>query len=197
MPSERSGGNGVFWHSYDFGSLHTIMLSSEHDVGQGSDQYTWLSRDLGKVDRSRTPWVVVELHRPMYNSEQYDDDLLVAQNLQRLLEDLLVQHDVDLVLAGHYHSYLRSSRIYKDKTDNERGIYHFTIGSAGAGPDKAGLYDKDWNVFFDEDHGYGRITIANSMAMHWEFVRVKENHSSPVVVDDFWITKRPAAIVFV
>ena len=29
------------------------------------------------------------------------------------------------------HSYLRSSRIYKDKRD-EQGLYHFTIGSAGA-----------------------------------------------------------------
>ena len=40
------------------------------------------------------------------------------------------EYDVDLVLAGHYHSYLRSSRIKHDKRDDAEGIYHYTIGWA-------------------------------------------------------------------
>merc|ERR1712113_566200 len=145
MPAERSGGNGVFWYSYDFGSLHTVMLSSEHDMSPGSTQYEWLDRDLEAAERGRTPWVVIEIHRPMYNSEQYEGDYTVAVNFQRLFEDLLVRYDVDLVLAGHYHSYLRSKRIYKDRADEEHGVYHFTIGSAGAYCCHGGrFYKKDW-----------------------------------------------------
>lgn len=194
MPANQSKGNGVFWHSYDFGSLHTVMLSSEHNISNGSEQYEWLAKDLASVDRTRTPWVVVELHRPMYNSENYPSDYRVAKHFQSFFEDLLVQHDVDLVLAGHYHSYLRSKRIYKDKANVEAGIYHFTIGSAGYTPDGAGLYHKDWVDFFDDDYGYGRITIANSTAMHWEFIRNKEEHDKPTVVDETWIVKRPKNI---
>lgn len=191
MPSERSAGNGVFWYSYDFGSLHTVVLSAEHDLGEGSKQYKWLENDLASVDRSRTPWLVVEVHRPMYNNEMYASDYKVAENLQVLFEDLLVQYDVDLVLAGHYHSYLRSCRIYQDKCNDEKGIYHFTIGSAGGSADSVGLYNKDWDLHFEDEYGYGRITIANSSAMHWEFVRNKDDHIVPTVVDDVWILKRP------
>ena len=62
--------------------------------------------------------------------------------LQGCYEDLLMEHQVDLVLAGHYHSYLRSSKIYQDKRveDDQKGIYHFTVGSAGASVDFAPLY---------------------------------------------------------
>lgn len=195
MPAERSSGNGVFWHSYDFGSLHQIMLSSENDVCEGSTQKAWLAKDLSNVDRSRTPWVVVELHRPMYNNENYASDFKVAENFQKCFEDVLVKFDVDLVLAGHYHSYLRTKRVYKDKHDEDKGIVHITIGNAGASVDSATLYDKDWNDVFDKNYGYGRITIVNSTAMHWEHVRNKENHAAPVTVDELWIKKRSTVFV--
>lgn len=185
MPAERSAGNSIFWHSYDFGSLHTIMLSSEHSCGEGSAQHAWLAKDLAGVDRMRTPWLVVELHRPMYNNEQYLADYNVAVGFQRQFEDLLIQYGVDLVLAGHYHSYLRSKRIYKDRADEERGVYHFTIGSAGGTHDGVGLYDKDWVEFFDTDYGFGRITIKNSSVMHWERIR-----NDAIVVDEAWITNK-------
>ncbi len=54
-------------YSYDQPLLHTVMLSTEHDMAMGSSQYVWLEKDLGAVDRSITPWVVVEMHRPMYS----------------------------------------------------------------------------------------------------------------------------------
>jgi hypothetical protein len=190
MPAERSAGNGVYWHSYDFGSLHTIMLSTEHYCEPGSKQYAWLERDLAKVDRSRTPWVIIEMHRPMYNNQRYQSDYTVAQGLQREFEELLVRHDVDLVLAGHYHSYLRSKRIFLDRADDQFGIYHFTVGSAGFPLDGVGLYEKDWVAFFDDAYGFGRITIANSSAMHWEFIGNTDDNNRGAVLDEVWILKK-------
>merc|ERR1711957_1136018 len=160
----------------------------------GSKQYAWLASDLAKVDRTRTPWVIVELHRPMYNNEKYSGDYSVAQGFQAQFEELLVQYDVDLVLAGHYHSYLRSKRIYKDKADPVKGIYHFTIGSAGCALDYVGLYDKDWVEVFEKDYGFGRITIANSTAMHWEYIRNKDSHTHSTVVDETWIVKKSSIV---
>ena len=49
--------------------VHFIMMSTEHDMGKGSKQYIWLENDLKSVDRSKTPWVVLGGHRPMYTSE--------------------------------------------------------------------------------------------------------------------------------
>jgi len=63
--------------------------------------------------------------------------------------------------------------------------YHFTIGTAGKVYHNAGLYDKDWVGFFENDYGFGRITIKNSTAMHWERIR-----NDATVVDEAWITKK-------
>ena len=46
-----------------------VMLSTEHDYRPGSAQYKWLENDLKSVDRSKTPFVMVGGHRPMYCSE--------------------------------------------------------------------------------------------------------------------------------
>ena len=62
-------GNKVFWYSFDYGMIHFTILSSEHDWQAGSLQHDWAVADLAAVDRKKTPWLVVQLHRPMYSSE--------------------------------------------------------------------------------------------------------------------------------
>jgi hypothetical protein len=56
--------------------------------------------DLLQVDRVRTPWLVVGLHRQMVGPTT---DPVNVENLVRLqgdLEGLFLQHEVDLVLQG-------------------------------------------------------------------------------------------------
>ena len=62
-----SAANNACRYSYDQPLVHTVMLSTEHDMAEGSNQYTWLEGDLSAVDRRVTPWLVVEMHRPMYS----------------------------------------------------------------------------------------------------------------------------------
>ena len=59
----------LYRYSYDYGMVHMIMLSTEHDYRPGSPQYQWLENDLKSVDRSKTPFVMIGGHRPMYCSE--------------------------------------------------------------------------------------------------------------------------------
>ena len=62
-----SNGNGVFWYSFDAGSVHVVMLSTEHDLAPGSEQYEWLEADLraaaDPTTRRAVPWIVVTAHR--------------------------------------------------------------------------------------------------------------------------------------
>ena len=48
--------------------MHITMLGSYAPYGRRSKQYAWLERDLAGVDRARTPWLIVGMHAPWYNS---------------------------------------------------------------------------------------------------------------------------------
>jgi hypothetical protein len=44
------------------------MISSEHNYNATSEQLNWLIKDLQKVDRKVTPYVIAAAHKPMYSS---------------------------------------------------------------------------------------------------------------------------------
>lgn len=192
MPASNNS-NGVFWYSHDYASVHTIMISSEHNLTEGSPQYEWLRADLEAVNRTLTPWVVVESHRPMYESETQWDNIAVGIGMRFEFEELLYLYNVDLMLAGHYHAYLRSCDGLYHSTCHNGGPTHITVGSAGAHLDvNATLYEQDWTVtFLPLEFGYGRITVVNASAMHWEFVRAGADNDteSGAVLDETWILR--------
>ena len=87
-------------------------MDTELSCGEGSDQLAWLRSDLKAVDRSRTPWLVVTGHRPMYtvkSSGSKGPDLSDALCLgagSSGLETLFMTHEVDLCVWGHVHNAL-------------------------------------------------------------------------------------------
>jgi hypothetical protein len=40
-----------FWYSFDYGSVHFTVISTENDLSPGSSQHAWLQEDLAAVDR--------------------------------------------------------------------------------------------------------------------------------------------------
>lgn len=201
MPSSvalasKYSSNGVFWYSYDYANVHTVVVSSEHDMSKGSDQYYFIEHDLKTVDRSKTPWVVLESHRPLYEGEggaHWQPQTMVSEAMRGEVEDLLYLYSVDLVLAGHYHEYHRTcDRLYKGVCNTGNGPIHITIGAAGAPLDSyyAATYDNEWtDLYLRGVYGYGRLTVANATAMHIEFIRHGEK-GDPLageVLDDVWI----------
>jgi hypothetical protein len=59
-----------FYLSYEAGPAHVISISSFYagGYGAGSSLTKWLVGDLASIDRAKTPWVLVSLHAPWYNS---------------------------------------------------------------------------------------------------------------------------------
>ena len=94
-----SNGQGIHYYSVEAGNVHFVHFSSEHDYTAGSPQRAFLERDLRSVDRSATPWLVVGMHRPMYNSRD-DGDWSINMGMRAALEELFVEAKVDLVLSG-------------------------------------------------------------------------------------------------
>ena len=184
--------NGVFWYSYDYATTHTTVISSEHDLSRGSPQHTWLVQDLESVNRTETPWLVVEVHRPFYNAEMDWDDYAVGVGMRMEMEHLLRDYQVDIVFAGHYHSYFRSCDGLFRSVCNNNGPIHITVGTAGASLESVPFYKTSWsskNII--RTFGYGRVTVMNSTALHFEFVKAgsQDDPDSGKSLDHIWITR--------
>ncbi len=101
-----ASGTEAYW-SFDWGNAHFICLDSmESDRLTGGPMLTWLEQDLLANTKE---WVIAFWHHPPYSKGSHDSD-----NESELIEmrlhaaETLERHGVDLVLAGHSHSYERS-----------------------------------------------------------------------------------------
>lgn len=65
-PYSASLSEDPMYYSTDLPGVHLISLSAYRNYNESSAQYVWLQQDLERFDRSRTPWLVVIFHPPMY-----------------------------------------------------------------------------------------------------------------------------------
>ena len=164
------------WYGFDYGSVHVVLMSTEHDFQPQSAQYKFLDDHMSKVDRSVTPWLVFAGHRPMYvdstNNSPGAGDQTVAVQLQANVEPLLKKYKVDLALWGHHHSYQRTCPVYQGTCDKENGITHVIIGMAGQElSQNLESPTPSWIVVADDQHfGYSRF-MANATTLSFEYVR--------------------------
>lgn len=108
-PYLASHSTSPLWYSIKRASAHIIVLSSYSAYGKYTPQYVWLETELGKVNRSETPWLIVMVHSPWYNS--YDYHYMEGETMRVQFESWFVKYKVDVVFSGHVHGYERSQRV--------------------------------------------------------------------------------------
>lgn len=177
-------GNAVWWYSFDYGSVHFMMMSTEHNFTQGSPQYEWMEKDLKNVNRSLTPWIVIAGHRAMYTSQIEIGDYIISIGMQKAFELLLYEYKVDLAFWAHYHSYERTCPVYLRQCTPGAPV-HIVVGTAGKNVDTEDYFTVSWSLYHENNYGYGRLTQANRSALHWEWVE----NTSGIVKDHVWLTK--------
>lgn len=164
------------------------------------EQYQWLKEDLESVDRTKTPWVIVMSHRPMYSSA-YSSYMM---NLRDAFEELLLKHGVDAYLSGHIHWYERmypmgrngtldaASVIDKNtyRANPGKSMTHIVNGMAGnieshtefsAGQGITNITA----VLNHKQYGFSKLTVSNSTALKWEYIRGNDGK----VGDSLWLFK--------
>jgi hypothetical protein len=94
----------------------------------GYDQFSWFLNDIGRVDRGRTPWVIVAWHQPPYNS--YSTHYKEFECGRQQIEPILYQNGVDIVMHGHVHAYERTFPVNNYAVD-QCGMRWITIGDGG------------------------------------------------------------------
>ncbi|CAI0423667.1 unnamed protein product [Linum tenue] len=195
MPHTESGSSSNLYYSFDVASglVHVIMLGSYTDFDSHSDQYTWLAADLAKIDRKATPWVVVLLHAPWYNTNEAHQG--EGESMRSEMEELLYDNRVDVVFAGHVHAYERFTRVYDNKAD-PCGPVHVTIGDGGNREGLALRFKKEavsapLSLYREPSFGHGRLRIVDEKRAHWSWHR--NNYSSSVVADEVWFNSLSAS----
>jgi hypothetical protein len=162
------------WWSINYGNIHFMLLSFEHNFTQGSEQFEWMVADFAAINRSVTPFVVVGAHRPLYCSGLSPPDNVMGQHLQAELEDTFVKYAVDLFVAGHYHLYERTCSVYKGECVDWNGPIkapvHALIGNAGQYLNTGWMPQPSWSLFRDLEHyGFG-ILDANRTHLHLRYI---------------------------
>lgn len=147
MPGNSSEPTGTvapatrnLYYSFDVGAVHFVYISTETNFLPGSNQYNFLKHDLESVDRSKTPFVVVQGHRPMYTTSNEVRDAQLRGKMLEHLEPLLVNNNVTLALWGHVHRYEKfcplnnytcGNSVGRKAGDKEGYTVHLVIGMAG------------------------------------------------------------------
>ncbi|KAK4057353.1 hypothetical protein OIO90_001420 [Microbotryomycetes sp. JL221] len=193
MPSQESGGVNNFWYSFDYGLAHFIMLDTETDLGHGlegpiedngkqvngpfglmNQQVDWLKNDLNKVDRSKTPFVLVGMHRPYYVSVKPEP----YPAWQQAFEQIFIDNKVDLVMTGHVHIYERFAGMNNGTVDpngwnNPSSPVYVNNGAAGHydGLDTVDKVRQNGSlVAIDSAYGWGRLTVHNTTHLTYEYI---------------------------
>ncbi|XP_059658176.1 bifunctional purple acid phosphatase 26-like isoform X3 [Cornus florida] len=108
-PHLASGSSNPLWYSVRRASAHIIVLSSYSPYVKSTPQWKWLREELKKVDREKTPWLIVLMHAPIYSSNVAH--YMEGESMRAVFESWFVRSRVDLIFAGHVHAYERSYRI--------------------------------------------------------------------------------------
>ncbi len=132
MQSETAAPYFAFWHqvphsySYDVGGWHVIVLDSTVEfaqLGVSSAQYRWLVSDL---DTHPSTCTMMYAHHPRWSAVDG-----VSRTGFQPIWGLLTDRGVDVILAGHAHTYERWRPMDRDGVPAVEGIQQFVVGTGG------------------------------------------------------------------
>ena len=182
----QSSSGTDFWHSFDYGGVHFIGISTEHPYYEGTDQLQWIKEDLAtaNANRENVHWIVIYGHKPLYTSHGHPthDDTMIE--LRTLLEPILFENSVDLAIWGHDHFYERSWPVVNENITtrglNGEGLMfvsgfspiHIVAGVGGKDSYDYAEEQPDWSFHREITHGVLHITVNHTTeTMHVEYVR--------------------------
>ncbi|KAM7262483.1 hypothetical protein ACFE04_000166 [Oxalis oulophora] len=198
-PYRAAGSTSPFWYSIKRASAHIIVLASYSAYGKYTPQYAWLEAELPKVNRTETPWLIVLLHTPWYNSYNYH--YMEGETMRVMFEQWFVQYKVDVVFAGHVHAYERSERVSNiayniinrdctPKKDQSAPVY-ITIGDGGNIEGLANNMTEPqpaYSAYREASFGHAIFSIKNRTHAYYAWHRNQDGYA--VESDTTWFFNR-------
>ncbi|CAK9142057.1 unnamed protein product [Ilex paraguariensis] len=199
VPYKASKSSSPLWYSIKRASAYIIVLSSYSAYGKYTPQNTWLEEELPKVNRRETPWLIVLMHSPWYNSYNYH--FMEGETMRVMYEPWFVKYKVDVVFAGHVHAYERSERVSNiayniingnchPVSDQSAPVY-ITIGDGG---NLEGLTasmtepQPKYSAFREASFGHAIFDIKNRTHAYYSWHRNQDGYA--VQADSLWFYNR-------
>lgn len=113
-------------YSFDYGNVHFAVLNTNDILSISLAQLKWLKNDLNSTDAD---WKIVCMHKSPYTlgkDGKWPDALYLQSSLTKVLDEC----NVDLVMSGHDHQYLRTKALKDNKVDEDGSVY-VLAGTAG------------------------------------------------------------------
>ncbi|TMW90089.1 hypothetical protein EJD97_016221 [Solanum chilense] len=199
VPYKASQSTSPLWYSIKRASTYIIVLSSYSAYGKYTPQYSWLEQEFAKVNRTETPWLIVLLHSPWYNSNNYH--YMEGESMRVMFESWFVQNKVDMVFAGHVHSYERSERVsnvmynitngQSTPIEDPSAPIYITIGDGGNIEGIANNFTEpqpSYSAYREASFGHAVLEIKNRTHAYYTWHRNQD--SERVAADSLWIYNR-------
>lgn len=160
-----AGEFGKGYYSYDLGTWHIIVLNSNIQVNEGSEQEQWLRADLAAHPVACT---LAYWHRPRFSS----GDIHGSSERIEALWQALYDYGADVVLAGHEHNYERfAPQDPQGNADPIRGIRQFVVGTGGVGHYSITTPIANSEVHNTDTFGVLKL-VLHPGSYSWEFIPV-------------------------
>ncbi|CAH8385039.1 unnamed protein product [Eruca vesicaria subsp. sativa] len=199
VPYRASKSTSPLWYSIKRASAYIIVLSSYSAFDKYTPQNSWLESELKKVNREETPWLIVLVHSPWYNSNGYH--YMEGESMRVTFEPWFVQNKVDIVFAGHVHAYERSERVSNIKYNITDGLsspvknpsapIYITIGDGGNIEGIANDYtypQPSYSAYREASFGHALLEIKNRT--HALYTWHRNQDDEPVIADSLWVKNR-------
>ncbi|KAK1555917.1 hypothetical protein Q3G72_033306 [Acer saccharum] len=199
VPYEASYSTAPFWYSIKRASAYIIVMSSYSAYGKYTPQYKWLLNEFPKVNRTETPWLIVLMHSPLYNS--YVNHYMEGETMRVMYEPWFVEYKVDVVFAGHVHAYERSERVSNVAYNIVNGLctpisdhsapLYITIGDGGNCEGLATEMTEpqpSYSAYREASFGHGILDIKNRTHAYFSWHRNQDGLA--VEADSVWLLNR-------
>ena len=101
---------GVYY-SFDYSNAHFAVLNTNDMYPMSEEQLNWLKNDMCSSDAQ---WKIILMHRACYSAGKNinkPDTVIMRERLLPVIDEL----DIDVVISGHDHMYLRTYQVKDDE----------------------------------------------------------------------------------
>lgn len=164
--------------SFDYKDAHFVVLNSEYDFEL---QKEWLRNDLANTDKK---WKLVAFHRGPYGS-MYD-----SEHIRNVWTPIFDEFNVDLVMNGHDHIYLRTYPMKGNEVVGEGEGTTYIVGGS-SGPKFYQVVERSWQKVTDGE----KVQMYVAAEIDGDEMRFVVKTINDRIVDQFKLMKFPPEAV--